>query len=106
MAKKSSKLFGCNCLKSKCTKNYCECFTQGSFASIKLENVMNSVNAQDAKIREKFRRDIGPSSRPKMGKNFATARSQTVSKNTANATIVSRSAIVIVNAKSAKIKMT
>ena len=41
-----------------------------------------------------------------MGKNFATARSQTVSKNTANATIVSRSAIVIVNAKSAKIKMT
>lgn len=67
---------------------------------------MNSVNAQDAKIRGKFRRDIGPSLKPKMGKNFATARSQTVSKNTASASIVSRSAIVIANAKSAKIKTT
>ena len=30
MTKKTSRAFlSCNCIKSKCTKNYCECFTQG-----------------------------------------------------------------------------
>jgi hypothetical protein len=66
---------------------------------------MNFVNVQDAKIKEKFRRNIGSSSRRNMMKNFVIARSQTVSKNTVNAIIVILSATAIVNAKSVKIKM-
>lgn len=75
------------------------------FFSMKVENVMSSVSVLDAKIREKFRRDIGPPSKLKMVKNVVIARSQTVSKNIANASIEGSSATLIVNAKGAKIKM-
>lgn len=79
MIKKPSKVVvTCNCLKSKCTKNYCECFTQGKFYTIERVNVMNSANVQDARTKEKQKKDIDLLLIQKKEKEYVIAKNQTV----------------------------
>ena len=105
MTKKGSKIFvGCNCIKSKCTKNYCECFTQGTNILKKEENVSISANAPIAKTEDSHKKNIDRHSKFNKHRDFATAKNQTASKNTANASTAVSSALPTANVRNAKME--
>ena len=79
MTKKASRVFvGCNCIKSRCTKNYCECFTQGISCLTKPENAANYVSAQAAKTKENHRRNTEQICKSKKLRGCVIARNQIV----------------------------